>query len=227
MSAVDDLAFRAFMLCDDEFLEEELNTIRMDFISNSYPISFINKRINKMENKVATYSFQSNTTDEENPPPRLILPFMGSITSRITNLFRSKINCNFGYIPGTKIGSLICNMKERLSGTPSGIYKITCSCGGMYIGETSRPFNERVDDHLRKNGNSAVCEHIQENPNHVIKLDSASLVEVENRPFHRIAKEGLYIQSMDTSKKLNKNNGKTLNSIISTFLLPLFKKLMN
>lgn len=204
-----------------------MNKIRKDFLSNGYPLNFINKRIDKMEHKVATYSFDKEVADEEEAPPRLILPFMGYITSRITNLFRTKIDCDFGYIPGTKIGSFICNVKEKLRVIPAGIYKITCSCGGIYIGETNRPYNERVEDHLRKNGNSAVCEHLRDNPSHIINLDSASLMEIENRPFHRVAKEGLYIQNMDDNTKLNKNNGKILSPIISTFLLPLFKKLHN
>lgn len=226
MSAVDALAFRAFMLCDTEFLEDELDKIRKDFTFNNYPLTFINKRIEIMQVKVANYSFESVQLDEDKIV-RLILPYMGSITSRITNLFRSKTDCEFGFIPGTKIGSFICNMKEKLFNIPAGIYSIKCSCGSEYIGETSRPYNERVEDHLRKNSTTAVSEHLHLFPDHTISLDSASLLEIENRPFHRVAKEGLYIQNLDPNIKINKNNGTSLSPIITTFLLPLFKQLRN
>ncbi len=226
MSAVDALAFRAFMLCDADFLEDELDKIRKDFVSNNYPLTLINRRIEKMEGKVATYSFERIEPEEENVV-RLILPYMGSITLRITNLFRSKVDCDFGYIPGTKIGSFICNMKEKLFSTPAGIYSIKCSCGSMYIGETNRPYTERVEEHLRKNSSTAVSEHLHAHPDHTITLDSASLLEIENRPFHRVAKEGLYIQNLDPNIKINKNNGKSLSPIITTFLLPLFQQHRN
>ncbi len=91
-----------------------------------------------MEGKVATYSFERMKTEEDNIV-RLILPYMGSKTSRIISLFRSKVDYDFGYIPGTKIGSFICNMKEKLFAIPAGIYSIKCSCGSVYIGERNRP----------------------------------------------------------------------------------------
>ncbi len=63
------------------------------------------------------------TIDEEEVGPRLILSFMRYLTYQITNLFRSELNCDLGYIPRTKIESFICKIKERLRRIAEGVNK--------------------------------------------------------------------------------------------------------
>jgi len=148
MSVVDALAYRAFKICDDDTIEEELNHIRKQLKQNGFPIKFINSRIQIMKTRV------NQVAEEEEESPRLILPFMGPLTARLTQYLRRRIGCKFGFIPGQKIGSLLCNAKEKPRDTPPGIYKIICSCKKIYIGETKRPYKIRIDEHFRENENN-------------------------------------------------------------------------
>jgi hypothetical protein len=45
ISLVDSLLYRALIICDSEFIEEEINFIEMILTKNKYPIDFIRKRI--------------------------------------------------------------------------------------------------------------------------------------------------------------------------------------
>jgi len=139
MSVVDALAYRAIKICDEEFLEEELNHIRGQLRHNGFPIRFINSRIEMMKARV------NQGKDEEEEVPRLILPFMGPLTTRLTTYLRRRLGCKFGFIPGRKIGSILSNAKEKPTDTPPGIYKIICSCKKIYVGETKRPYTVRID----------------------------------------------------------------------------------
>ena len=45
------------------------------------------------------------------------------------------------------------------------VYKLTCSCGASYIGQTQRNLENRIEEH-RTSLSSAVCRHLQANPDH-------------------------------------------------------------
>lgn len=165
-----------------------------------------------MEIRSKNYVFGSRlTTEEDDTIPRLILPFMGPLTTRLTRYIRTKMDCNFGYLPGQKIGRILNNTKGKQSTEENtiGIYKITCSCDMTYIGETERSLSTRYKEHM--NTESAITTHLHENPSHHINENSASLIEREPRRFHRKFKERLWI--LKTNNNLNINGGMNLNPI--------------
>lgn len=168
---------------------------------------------------------ENKTNDEEDPKPRIILPYMGKLTNRLTIFLRRSLECDFGYIPGKKIGQILCNQKDKRDPNPIGIYKIPRSCSSNYIGQTGREITTRIREHKRdvknKNEKSAVATHKIKNPHHDIKYDSASLIDFEPRYFHRIFKEGLYIQKCQNL--MNSDKGMTINPIWTTLLLPTIK----
>ena len=46
------------------------------------------------------------------------------------------------------------------------VYKLTCSCGASYIGQTQRNLINRIEEH-RTSLSSSVCRHLQANPDRV------------------------------------------------------------
>ena len=185
-----------------------------------------------MRQRVATHG-----TRKDNQAPfdsqRIILPFMGSLTYRLTSYLRNKLDCEFGYLPGRKLGQILCSHKERKPPEKIGIYQIPCSCKANYIGETLRSLETRIKEHqkqvqdlsirAKKNQaitNSAIADHINQNKDHQIMFDSASLLEHESRYFHRKSKEGLYIQAL--KPEINRDKGSELSPIWGPLLLPLF-----
>ena len=82
-----------------------------------------------------------------------------------------------------------------------------------------------MSEHLgyieKKDKKSATARHIMRNRSHIITLDSASLIEKENRYFHSRFKESLYIRK--TNEPMNTDLGMNLDPIWIRTLLPIIK----
>lgn len=197
--------------------------MRIQLLNNGYPNSLISSRLRRMESRIM------NQDEEQEPKKRMILPYMGPVTHHLTTYLRRKRNCDFGFIPGKKIGNQICSHKQKEPPKQIGIYKIECAtCPSTYIGETSRSVEERVKEHVRditkKNLKSAVALHIIQNSSHKINQESATLINREPRYFHRKFKEALFIKN--TPHRMNRDMGMDINPIWSSLLLPLTSKLI-
>jgi len=171
----------------------------------------------RMETRANLWSIDRNLTNESDNKVRIILPYMGPITTRITHFLKINLDCDFGFIPGRKLNSFLNNAKEKTPRPSYGLYKLTCSCNAVYIGETKRS-NEQRDYEHQHQLDSAINEHLHEFPTH--HVDSASLIEQENRTYHRKFKEHLWILKYGD---LNRNNGKYVNPIWSATLIPLLE----
>ena len=81
----------------------------------------------------------------------------------------------------TTLGTMMFTTIQQANGRGSNktraehrgcVYKINCDCGSSYIGETGRPFNLRLKEHItsvdKLDQKSALSEHIINNPNHSI-----------------------------------------------------------
>ena len=78
-----------------------------------------------------------------------------------------------------------------------GVYKIDCSCGKSYIGETGRSLQTRLKEHGTdiRNGRSrtsALAEHSSKTKHHIC-LESASIIAREEQPQRRKIREALEI----------------------------------
>jgi predicted GIY-YIG superfamily endonuclease len=188
---------------------------------NGYPLKIFELRYAKMLKKFEQNPPPSSTEK----PPRIILPFIGQTTNKITAFLRRQLKCEFGYIPGQKLGQMLCNQKSNATTEKVGIYTINCSCKRSYVGETNRKVEIRVAEHRndvkKKKETSALATHIKSYPTHQIDFDSASLIHREPRYFHRKFLEGLYIQK--AFDPLNRDGGMKINPIWSSVMLPLIK----
>jgi len=216
-SVIDSLVTRAYTICHGSDLQQELLFITKFLQENGYPKRLIEKRIQYLRDKTP-----SNNDDDL----RLILPFMGHATYRITRFLRTKLRIKFGFLTGQKLSSLLSNHKDILiNNEKPGIYEISCSsCPSKYIGETSRNLKTRLKEHIadiRHNRvtTSAVALHCAENPSHTIDSNCAKLLEIEKNCFRRKFKEALYIQN--TKDRMNLDTGMRFNIIWSPLLLPL------
>jgi len=220
ISVIDSLMYRAFIISDPEYLDEELLHIMRNLSSNGYPKHLIKHRIAVMKKRV-------HDPKVEESKIRIILPFVGSLTSTLTSYIGKKLSCNFGFIPGQKIKNQICSYKDKPPPEDIGVYKIKCSCNQCYYGETRRSLKIRKKEHLQqtklKDPSSAVAIHMVANPSHNMGLDSASLIVREERNFFRKFLEGLYIRKAASSNihLMNRDTGMDINPLWSTLLLPL------
>ena len=132
-----------------------------------------------------------------------------------------------GYIPGPKLGRMLCNAKDKIDALESGVYVAPCGgCVFKYIGETGRHFKVRIQEHendvRRKNKKSPVALHMMENE-HQIDVSNCKLIIKEPRTYHRKFKEALIIRS--TNHKMNTSKGAQVNPIWSATLVRFLKKL--
>ncbi|XP_035711094.1 uncharacterized protein LOC118436684 [Folsomia candida] len=113
IAVIDALVYRALAISDDQFLEDELTFVTTSLTNNGYPKSLINQRILRMKKKFSNTTLQQNGAEEGETKPRIILPYMGALTHRLTGYLRRKLQCEFGYLTGKKMKQFICDYKEN------------------------------------------------------------------------------------------------------------------
>ena len=84
------------------------------------------------------------------------------------------------------------------------IYKIACSCGQMYIGETRRNVYTRMAEHAKTSGTNinVVGQHPADNHGHSANTANPDVLVNSSYNFKRKIKEALFIQSI--KPELNK-----------------------
>ena len=75
------------------------------------------------------------------------------------------------------------------------VYKITCSCGKMYIGETGRCLKTRISEHMKTSGTNIteVGQHLADNPTCSMSFEDVQVLAYENKIRKRRILESLYI----------------------------------
>ena len=91
------------------------------------------------------------------------------------------------------------------------MYRITCSCGKVYIGETQRTLGTRIKEHqdanrLYRPEKSAVAEHALCN-DHRIDWDTVDIVNTASQKMELLVKEAIHIQRTPKELLLNRDNG--------------------
>ena len=90
-----------------------------------------------------------------------------------------------------------------------GVYKVTCSCGLNYIGETGRSLKVRLREHgadirNQRSRISALAEHSERSKHHIC-LEETSLLAQENHYFKRRFREAIEI--IKHPNNLNRDGG--------------------
>ncbi|XP_076390580.1 uncharacterized protein LOC105662853 [Megachile rotundata] len=107
----------------------------------------INRTIDRLTNQTTKPTHKHTTDTHDKEHATTFLPYIQGTTDRIGRILR-KHNIRTVFTTHTKIGQLLTSPKDpqpQLS-TP-GVYKIPCSCGQIYIGETGRSVNTRLTEH--------------------------------------------------------------------------------
>ena len=109
-----------------------------------------------------------------------------------------------------------------------GVYRVPCSCGKFYVGRTHQQLGERLHEHktsrnksLRfenKNDNfdSALAQHIYENPDHLVLFEGATLIPTVNgQP--QYFKEAIEKKNINRNLAINRDTGDiSLSQFITT-----------
>ncbi|XP_059055747.1 uncharacterized protein LOC131849649 [Achroia grisella] len=122
---------RAQDLCAPKFVEQELSHIQEVLKRNGYIMSRRQtKRVTKAKKP------------EVNRQPAY-MPYLRGITDKIGTAL-NKYSIKTVYYPPSKVTNNLRSPKDKLPYEAPGVYKIDCSCGSFYIGQTKRSIAERL-----------------------------------------------------------------------------------
>ena len=133
------------------------------------------------------------------------LSFIGStslqVEKELRSFFQRKLQnkIKFVFIHNTfKLGNLFSHKDKQATIRRSNVvYKLNCSCGGSYIGQTKRNLTSRLKEHHlgNKTGTQTdVTKHLLENLSHVINFNEPEILTTANHPRELLIKETLLIQ---------------------------------
>ncbi len=203
---------RAQRYCSDTtLLQQELNTLRTIFQNNGFPKAVIEKTINGIIHPVYG-PWLPRPKDQF----RLSLPYLGPPTEKIRRLL-SEIDIKVVYGNPSTIFKNIPTPKVPMPLQHSSglVYAIPCSCKKLYIGQTGREFDTRLQEHKaqfrNKSNTSAFNKHFAHQP----KFEDAFIVCREPQITTREYKEAFIIMSSaaDVINDITDTVGRSLGTV--------------
>ena len=131
------------------------------------------------------------------------------ITDKIAKILKKKNIITRFSAPST-IRQSLTSVKDDIDNHQlKGVYKIECSCGKSYIGETGRSLQTRLKEHgadikNERSRTSALAEHSLKTKHHIC-LESASIIAREEHHQRRKIREALEI--IKHPHNLNRDSG--------------------
>ncbi|XP_025833283.1 uncharacterized protein LOC112905332 [Agrilus planipennis] len=180
----------AIRICEASLLDQELRHLDQALQSNGYTSQEIKRALHP-----------KRTVPETSQPPPVgfaSLPYIKTVTDRIGKLLK-RHNIVTSFKPTQLLRTLIRSAKDpRDPLTPAGVYRIPCSCGGVYIGTTKRSIKTRIAEHERccrllQPEKSALAEHSIGDPNHVINYDGTTVLSTTSQNYARLHREATEI----------------------------------
>ena len=159
-------------------MHEEISCITSQFLKVGYPRWLIQDKVNKTLAKIL---YKKNPDQYPNPDAHregleelptkwsvLYLPWSGVPASAIVNKMRKSLPREHSRISiayrTQKVRDLLphyhtCKSTDKVLSSSNVVYKYTCDCGQVYIGETKRRLAIRVVEHTKPKSN--VLEHVK------------------------------------------------------------------
>jgi hypothetical protein len=138
--------------CDAESLHREVQHLKDVFLHKGY---------GKKDIRWALHPKQKPQAKEEEPTGIAVLPYQQAITNKICRLLAKHIKTI--RVPRKNM-HMLRPVKDDLDLKVSGVYRIPCECGEVYVGQTGRSIEARCKErqrHIRleRPEKSAVAEH--------------------------------------------------------------------
>ena len=159
---------RLFKICNNwNSFHNDIENIKSNLIKNAYPPFLIDKVIKKY----LDYKFSSNQNQlkDKSDVHYFKLPYIGNLSHHIKNKLLKpckefcKENVNIKLVfTSFKIKNYF-SYKDPIPDDLKSflVYKFTCaSCSSSYIGETSRHFKIRIEEHIKKDNKSHNFKHL-------------------------------------------------------------------
>jgi len=223
---IQNLLHRSYQIFSSyQLIHKEFQNIKSCFVNNGYPDWFIDKQIkiflNKRYKNTPSKNKQERTTDI-----RRILLYMSYLGETSVQLEKELRNFFQKYLKGFAQLSLIQRThtigdhfkykdKQAHLERCSVVYKLKCSCGNSYIGQTERNLKFRLEEHnpLKSNyRNTHVVKHLYSHPDYFVDFKNPEILASAFN--HREFKETLLIQ--EQHPEINVDNFSTPSYLFNT-----------
>ena len=137
------LATRAEAVCSDPSdLRKEKSSICDILEANGYPRAFVEKAMKKRRQEI-----QDEGDESRAETAYVKIPYVHGVSEKIAKILRPK-GIQVAHSSARLRGHLV-RAKDQLDPQKrkGAVYKISCSCGACYIGESGRPKNVRLKEH--------------------------------------------------------------------------------
>ena len=189
-------------------LQKEVDHLARVLKQNGYPANFIRNASAPPTQETADVSSPEEGQDKG---PLVVIPYVTVMSEDVRRVCR-KFNIRVVFKSGRTIRSMLTKVKDTLPpGKQSNVvYRIPCSCGQVYIGETKRRLETRLKEHrdacergmMEK---SAVAEHAWEH-HHPIHWEETTVLD-HGRGQELLVKEALHIQMTPVKERFNRDGG--------------------
>ena len=206
---VNSLLHRSYSICNSySQIDTEFRFIKNTLLRNEYPSGFIDKCIRQFLNK----KFAPRTPFIQKKISKYFLfklPYLGNISHHVEKELKEFID---QHLPDTMLRfvHVTKNLKQQLHFKDpqpqllrsNVVYRLNCSCGSFYIGQTRRNLVKRLDEH-QTSLNSEVCNHLQSNPNHRVDFNNPQILTSSPDKSKLLILESLCIQQLKPSLNLD------------------------
>ena len=215
---------RATKICSKKYLRAEIQYLTDIFCENGHDRKQLQKIINNFEKK--SHSTNNNNNSNTNKKKTITFPWIPKIGPKIKKEIQK-----FGFRVAFKRVLFLCKNKDKLiPNSYPGVYRLKCSCGSVYNGETKKKIISRSRKHQQESikGNWSsygATEHTEECHAHSdwLHLKNPSM---KNKYYDRKVRESLEIDmavvKYGQDKVLNRDNG---NFVKTNAWKPLFRKM--
>ncbi len=149
--------------------------------------------------------------------PTMIVPFLPGVGDQLRQI-ANKHDVRIWYTYPGRTADLFNAYRGKLHQSKSrfSVYKVDCSCGTSYVGESSRNLKVRISEHLKKSSNSAISKHLQRGKEeysttgkeHQLILKDTQIIASEKNTLKRKIIESLVISGK--SQKLCNEMGSSI-----------------
>ncbi|XP_018908846.2 uncharacterized protein [Bemisia tabaci] len=198
---------------------KELNTILEIAINNGYKKEDILKILMKKKSKRIDQRLYNKVPDRNKK--WISIPYVEKLSQSITQLVKSEYNVTFNN--DKNLGGFLINTgkinENQDSLEQSGIYRITCECGSLYIGQTGRSIKTRTKEHLnhaknKKYGHSSLSDHLIDSKHPLEKCEVKVMRKCKKGKKMNVC-EQLEIDRFKTKAILNSQTESTITTVIT------------
>lgn len=201
-SVLNTLAKRAIRISDADTLPEEESYLISSLMGNGYHTKEIKRAINRAKEP-------NPAAEKKKFISKAYVPYIKGTTDKIARILR-KHEINTVFKPYSTLNQQFRSAKDP---TPKlqhqGVYRIPCSCGMCYIGQTGRAIAVRRQEHIsdckhRRTAQSALAEHVA-TTGHTINFNETTVVARIPHFRHRLIREAIEIEKH--SNNFNREEG--------------------